>query len=54
MTKAIAALRQAREALDEAIATLEALAREPETDSAKVVEILRALRPDSPARQRQH
>jgi hypothetical protein len=56
MTKAIVALKQARDALDEAIATLEALTREPqsEADSAKVVEILRELRPESPLRRRHH
>ena len=54
MTKAIAALKQARDALDEAIATLETLARNPPSgaDSVKVIEILRQVRPEPPVRRR--
>jgi len=54
MTKAIAALKQARDALDEAIATLETLARNPQSgaDSVKVIEILRQVRPEPPVRRR--
>jgi hypothetical protein len=56
MSKAIAALKQARDALDEAIATLEALARNPQsgTDSAKVIEILDHLKSEPSTRRRTH
>jgi hypothetical protein len=48
-TKAIAALKLARDALDEAIATLEALARDEQADTEpeKVIEILRVLKRES-------
>ena len=54
MSKAIAALKQARDALDEAIATLEALARNPQlgANSAKVIEILDHLKSEPSSRRR--
>ena len=56
MSKAIAALMQARDALDEAIATLEALAHNPQSgaDSAKVIEILDHLKSEPSTRRRTH